>query len=99
MADQTRRQRIIELLTDWQPTFEELRAHLEVPVAVLQEDLRHVDKSARHLPELRKGRLEATPARCLECGFEMTRRKRFTSPSRCPRCKSERFEAPRLSLE
>lgn len=97
MAEQTRRQQILELLTDYESTFDELRRHLEIPVHVLQEDLRHVEKSARHVEGI-EGRLEVTSARCLQCGFEMTRQRRFTAPSRCPKCKSERFEAPRLRL-
>jgi len=97
MPRQTRRQELIELLTDWEVTFHELRRHLGVPVHVLQEDLKHVEKSARHVEGL-EGKLEVTPARCLACGFEMTRSKRFTAPSRCPKCKGERFEAPRLHL-
>lgn len=97
MPERTRRQQLIELLTDFEATFDELRRELGVPVHVLQEDLKHVVKSARHVEGLR-GELEVTPARCLACGFEMTRNRRFTAPSRCPKCKSERFEAPRLHL-
>lgn len=97
MPEQTRRQQIVELLTAGEPTFEDLRHHLGIPVHVLQEDLKHVGKSARHVEGL-AGKLEVTPARCLACGFEMDRDRRFTAPSRCPKCRSERFEAPRLHL-
>lgn len=95
----TRRQQVMDWLMRGEWTFEELRDQMGVPVSVLQQDLRHVEKSARHLAELEKGRLRVTEARCRECGFAMTRQRRFTAPGRCPKCRSERFEAPLLSLE
>lgn len=97
MSGKTRRQRIVELLVDFEVTFDDLRRELGVPVRVLQEDLRHVEKSVRHLPDGPRA-LRVTPARCPACGFELSRRS-FAAPSRCPRCRNERLEPPRLSLE
>jgi predicted Zn-ribbon and HTH transcriptional regulator len=97
VSGRTRRQRIVELLGDFEVTFDELRRELGVPVAVLREDLRHIEKSARHLSGGPRT-LRVTPARCPACGFELTRR-RFAAPSRCPRCRNERLEPPLLSLE
>lgn len=91
----TRRQQIMSLLEDGEWTFDELRRQLDVPVAVLREDLRHVAQSARRPP----GRLRVTPPRCSGCGFELTPKPgRFTAPSRCPRCRDERIVPPRLSI-
>lgn len=91
----TRRQRIVTLLRgagDW--TFEELRRELGVPTHVLREDLAHVEKSARHLG----ASLHVEPGVCRGCGFVLTKRRRFTAPGRCPRCRSERLEPPRFHL-
>ena len=93
---QTRRQRIVELLTAGPWGFEELRRELAVPVGYLENDLRHVDRSLRGEGR----RLVVEPAGCDACGFTFEGReaKRFHAPSRCPRCKSERIRDPRLSI-
>ena len=93
----TKRQELAELLEMGEWTFEQLRRELAVPVRRLEDDLKHVEKS------LRAGgrRLAATEARCSGCGFAFTDRapRRFTTPSRCPRCKSERIEPARWSVQ
>ena len=90
----TRRQRIVELLTGTERSFEELRRELEVPARALEDDLGHVERSLRRGP----ARLRVDPARCLACGFTFEDRapRRFLAPSRCPRCKSERIAEPRF---
>lgn len=95
-ATETVRQRIVERLTQSELSFEQLRRELEVPARVLEDDLRHVERS------LRRGstRLRIAPARCLGCGFLFTDRapRRFQAPSRCPRCRSERIAEPRFEI-
>lgn len=90
------RQRIVERLTNGELSFDELRRELEIPARVLEDDLRHIDRS------LRRGstRLRVDPARCLACGFTFTDRapRRFQAPSRCPRCRSERISEPRFQI-
>jgi predicted Zn-ribbon and HTH transcriptional regulator len=92
----TPRQRIADLLAAGEWGFEELRRELEVPARVLEEDLRHVERS------LRRGstRLAVEPARCLSCGFVFRERaaRHFHAPSRCPRCRSERITDPRFHI-
>jgi transcriptional regulator len=44
-------------------------------------------------------RLRQAPASCLECAFEFRDRERVTSPSRCPRCRSERIAPARFWLD
>ncbi len=91
------RQRIVDRLTEGELSFEELRRGLEVPARVLEEDLRHVERS------LRRGhaRLRVEQARCLACAFTFTDRApgRFQAPSRCPQCRSERIAEPRFRIE
>ena len=92
----TRRQEILTTLEGGELSFEELRRLLELPVAVLEEDLRHLERS------LRGGgrRLRVAPARCPSCDFVLRRRPgRFATPSRCPRCGEERLQPPRLAVD
>jgi transcriptional regulator len=91
----TRRQEIQRLLAASEVSFEDLRRLLRVPVAVLEEDLRHVDRSLRSAGR----RLRVEPARCPECGFALRQRPgRFATAGRCPRCGNERLLAPRLTI-
>jgi hypothetical protein len=58
------------------------------------EHLPHVERS------LRTGTtLISRPARCLDCGFVFKKRKRFTTPSRCPICRSESISAPVYAIK
>jgi len=95
-ATATLRQRIVELLEKGEWGFEELRRELEAPARLLEEDLRHVERSLRR----GGGRLVVEPARCLSCGFVFRERaaRHFHAPSRCPRCRSERIADPRFHI-
>ena len=59
----------------------------------------HKASSAR-ARSLRRGpvRLVTTPPECLACGFSFRkrRRERFSTPGRCPVCRSERIAPARL---
>ena len=88
----TRRQRMIALLSDGPLTVRELSDLLQVPIALVVDDLTHVRRSVGQA-------FRVAPPACLSCGFELSRRERFTAPSRCPRCKSERTTEPLLRIE
>lgn len=92
----TRRQEISDALHAREWTFEQLRREFECGVRELEDDLRHVERSARRGAH----RLLITPARCDACGFEFRgrERKRFHSPSRCPRCRGERIFPARFRI-
>ena len=92
-APVTARQRIAGILREGERSFDELRRELEVPARVLEEDLRHLDKSLKRGPE----RLRTEPARCLACGFVFEDRapRRFHAPGRC---RSERIAEPRFRI-
>jgi predicted Zn-ribbon and HTH transcriptional regulator len=96
-ADETVRQRIIQLLSGTERTFEELRREIGLPVRRLEEELQHVERSVRRNRRAPM-RLAVDPARCLDCGFVFRDRARFSTPSRCPRCKSERIAPPSLTI-
>lgn len=80
----------------------ELRPHtaLEISqsVSIAQADVAgHLEHLARSLPH--QGLvLEVEPARCVACELTFEGRKRFSKPSRCPRCRSERIQPPRFSV-
>lgn len=57
------------------------------------EHLPHVEKSIG-----KRVSIIVEPPECLRCGFVFKKRNRFTTPSRCPECKSESVSAPILGI-
>ena len=53
----------------------------------------HLSHIARSIKSQGK-KLEINPAECMGCGHVFKKRKRFTSPGRCPICKSEHIKQP-----
>lgn len=96
-ATATLRQRIAELLRQGEWGFEELRRELEAPARLLEDDLRHLERSLRCGAQ----RLRIEPARCRSCGFTFQDRssRHLHAPGRCPRCRSERIADPRFRIE
>lgn len=89
----TARQRMAELLQSGWFTPRELSQELGIKEREVLEHLEHVARSARWGNPLR-----VEHSRCQSCGFVFTKRMRFSAPSRCPRCRSERVAAPRFTL-
>lgn len=56
--------------------------------------LSHIQRSVAS----QRQRLVVIPSRCLVCGYVFDKRKRFTRPGRCPRCKAERIQEPRYQV-
>ena len=92
MAAMTKRQQIMEILTEGERTVRELAGIMELPISQTISELEHVARSCKRQFKLR-------PALCQSCGFKFTKRARFSSPSRCPKCRSERTEGPFMRLE
>jgi predicted Zn-ribbon and HTH transcriptional regulator len=95
-ANETVRQRLMRWLTESDYSFEDLRLALEIPGRELEEELRHVQRSARR----QRMRLVVVPPKCRDCGFDFPGRlrKHLHPPSRCPKCKSHRIEPPRFRV-
>jgi predicted Zn-ribbon and HTH transcriptional regulator len=89
----TRRQQLIQRLSEGPATVRGLATELGVPLRLVVEDLEHVRRS------LRDRKLVVEPARCNDCGLVFTKRERFTAPSRCPVCRSESTSEPELRIE
>ncbi|MFH1113847.1 MAG: transcriptional regulator [Pseudomonadota bacterium] len=57
-----------------------------------------------HLPHVEKTvgngvSIISEPARCLDCDFAFKKRRRFTTPGRCPVCRSESISPPLYGIE
>jgi len=83
MADKTLRQSLVEFLSAREMSISQLARTLEVKFSEIDLALQHVEKS------IKPKKIKITPARCKECGFVFRERKKFTPPSRCPKCRSE----------
>ncbi|MFO7970290.1 MAG: transcriptional regulator [Desulfobacterales bacterium] len=86
----TIRKQIIELLNNKEMSARDLSRTLSIREKEVYTHLSHIARSVT----ARKKKLMIIPAECLECGFIFEKRKRFTRPSRCPRCKSEHIQNP-----
>ena len=96
-ASRTTRQLLRGLLLREQLSFDALRDLLGLGVRALEDELRHVEKSARAEGE----RLVVTPPLCLACGFAFRDRaaRHLHAPGRCPRCRGERIGDPSFRIE
>jgi transcriptional regulator len=88
------RQDLLQHLREKPCTLRELALGLGLREKETSEHLGH----ARHSLEPGE-RLREEPAQCLACGFSFTKRERLTTPSRCPRCRSERIRPATFSVE
>lgn len=85
----TIRRRILQMLKEGDCIAKDISRRLGIREKEVYEHLPHVEKS------LGKGQsLIAEPARCLECGFVFTKRRRFTPPGKCPVCRCESITDP-----
>jgi predicted Zn-ribbon and HTH transcriptional regulator len=90
IAGATIRQQIISCLTDGPMNAIEISQHVRIMEKEVYEHLPHVGRSAN----AGRKKLIVTPSRCLACRYVFKSRKRYTPPSRCPQCKSERIGYP-----
>jgi len=91
---QTVRQRMLALLGEKEMTARELSQALSIREREVFDHLSHIARSV----SAQGGRLAVLPVRCLACGYVFEERKRFTRPSRCPRCKKSHIETPAYHL-
>jgi len=86
----TIRKEMILMLSGQELSAGELSSAVGVGEKEVFTHLSHIARSVKH----QRKRLIIKPARCLGCGYIFKKRKRFTSPSRCPICKSEHIKNP-----
>jgi transcriptional regulator len=86
----THRQQIMERLQEKPLNARELSQELSLSEREVYAHLPFVAQSAK----TKGARLKVLPFSCLACGYLFRERKRFTPPSRCPRCRSTHLEKP-----
>jgi predicted Zn-ribbon and HTH transcriptional regulator len=91
---QTLRQKIFLLLTEKEMTAREISQAIGIREKEVYEHLPHIGLSAI----AQKRKLVVLPFGCMSCGYVFEQRKRFTRPSRCPRCKKTHLETPAYRL-
>lgn len=90
----TIRQQLSTLLGAGPCTARELSQQLRISEKQVTQHLEHIARSAAG----RGRRLKILPIHCLDCGYGFSDRKRFTPPSRCPRCKQSHLEEVRYAI-
>ena len=91
---QTIRQKIIELLSSAEMEARDLSQELGIQEKEVYDHLTHVAQSVK----AEKKKLIVNPSRCLQCGFVFEDRKRYTRPSRCPKCRRSHLQNPRFQI-
>ena len=94
--ERTPRQRIIDVITGTRLSSRQLAQMLGVREREVEEHLTHVVKT---VARDKSRRFVLDPAFCQDCGFVFHDRRRLTSPSRCPHCRSEAIMAPRYGID
>ncbi len=91
MADQrTIRHQMMHLLAEKEMNAIQLSKEIGIQEKEVYEHLSHIARSVT--PQGK--RLVILSSRCLKCGYVFTNRKRYTRPSRCPRCKDTHLQSP-----
>jgi hypothetical protein len=91
---QTIRQKIFLLLDEKEMTAREISQAIGIREKEVYEHLPHIALSAI----AQKRKLVVLTFSCMSCGYVFEQRKRFTRPSRCPRCKKTHLETPAYRL-
>ena len=94
--ERTPRQRIIDMITGVRLSSYQLAQMLGIRERQVEEHLAHVVKT---IARDKSRRFVLDPAFCQDCNFVFRDRRRLTSPSRCPHCRSEAIVAPRYGID
>ena len=90
MQTRTIRQQIIDLLSRQEMDARQLSGQLRIEEKEVIDHLCHIERSLAV-----KGKsLKIRPAECLLCGYVFEKRRRFTRPGRCPRCRKSHLLNP-----
>jgi predicted Zn-ribbon and HTH transcriptional regulator len=88
------RRQIMEILTHEPRTVSSLARELGLDRRDMEEDLRHLIRSARAAGHA----VIVEPARCKTCGFLFDAQK-LTKPGKCPQCRGTRVYEPLIRIE
>jgi predicted Zn-ribbon and HTH transcriptional regulator len=90
----TIRQQIIDLLMNEEMGVRDLSQALRIKEKEVLEHLPHIERTVKTMNK----KIVFTPSICLSCGYIFEDRKRFSRPSRCPRCKKTHIENPMFRI-
>jgi len=88
------RRDLLTLLTDQPRSVSSLARALGVPRADVEDDLRHVIRTARATGYT----VRLLPARCKACGFEFGEDK-LGKPGKCPACRGSRIYEAQVHID
>ena len=88
------RKQLLDMLAAEPRTASSLARELQLDRRTMEEDLRHMIRSARAAGH----RVIVEPARCKSCGFEFGA-ERLSKPGRCPECRGTWLFEPLLRVE
>jgi hypothetical protein len=91
----TLRQAILVELARGPMDARELSAALGLRERDVIPHLEHLALSLKRGPQ----RLVVEPAQCIACDYVFVDRRRLGKPGSCPRCRAQRIEPPRFSVE
>jgi predicted Zn-ribbon and HTH transcriptional regulator len=86
----TTRQQMIVLLSENDMSARDLSQAIGIREKEVYEHLPHIARSL----EAHRKKVIIRPSTCLTCGYVFKDRRRFTRPSRCPRCKKSHLQEP-----
>ncbi len=86
----TIRKDMILFLSDNEMSAKEISSTVGIGEKEVYAHLSHIARSVKR----QRKKLIVKPAECLGCGYVFKKRTRFTSPGRCPICKSEHIQNP-----
>lgn len=92
-ASETHRQKIIAELMEHPMTAKDLSKAVHISEKEVISHLEHVKKSLKSPKHL-----VMTPSVCSKCRFVFEDRRRFSSPSRCPKCRHEGISPPLFQI-
>jgi len=88
------RKHLMEMLSAEPRTASSLARELQLERRSMEEDLRHMIRSARAAGH----RVIVEPARCKSCGFSFDE-ERLSKPGKCPECRSTWLFEPLIRVE
>ena len=86
----TLRKQMTMLLKDNEMSAREISSAVGIGEKEVYAHLSHIARSIKSQGK----KLVINPAECMRCGYVFEKRTRFTSPGRCPICKSEYIKQP-----
>ena len=89
----TVRREIITMLESKPYTAKDIGNELGLVEKDVVDHLEHIARSVARTKKLR-----IIPAQCRTCGFTFSKRSRFSAPSKCPQCRSQRIDGPEFQI-